>query len=332
MTIGSLLLRFAIAFTVLVAVELSYGARVRKSFIPERTFAAAAAEGDDCVLTLGDSRMVAGVSSELLASELRREQSARCHAGLAIGGGDIVAHYFALRRYLETGRRPKLVVLGTTLESMLEKDAPPETLIGNQAVVLGWSRPADVSLLYPGFPAERFDHGFRFLAMRPLATTAYGSLAWARVQALQDGIVGKADGRANQFGLVADMQALARSLKKDVEERISGFPERVSLHPALPRLFSLAAARGVPTLLVELPMPSSYRAALERADRAPRLRAAARELVTRSGGTMVDLGHPIWLVDEFFDDGLHLGSDGRELFTRDLGREATRALGQKPGR
>jgi hypothetical protein len=203
-------------------------------------------------------------------------------------------------------------------------------MIGNQAVLLGWSHASDVTLLYPGFPCEHFDHGFRFLTQRSLATTAFGSLAWARVQSLQDRLVGKPSGTLNQFGLVDDMEALARALTNDVNDRIERYPERIALHPALLELVRLAHERRVPVLLVEVPMPSAYRAALGRATRAPRLREALTDLVVSRGGSSVNLGHPPWIDDTLFDDGLHLGRAGAELFTKDLSARVAGVLGSRP--
>jgi len=320
-----LLLAVLTAVALLALVEVAFRERVKSSYIPERTLASAIAAGDGCVVTLGDSRMVAGVRIPAFGRELARAGTARCHAQLAIGGAHVVAHYLALRRYLAAGRKPKLIVLGITLESALSRELPPDGMIGNQAVALGWSEASDVTLIYPGFPARDFDSGLRFLMKRPFSLTAFGSLAWLRVQAMQDRLVGNERGPTNQFGAVADMQALARSLTRDVSDRIEGFPERVPLHPAFRALVDLAFTHGVPLLLVELPMPAAFRRALTASDRAPALRAELVALIERRGGRHVDLGEPAWLLETHFADGLHLGPEGAERFTAELAAVSGRA-------
>jgi hypothetical protein len=109
-----------------------------------------------------------------------------------------------------------------------------------------------------------------------------------------------------------------------VAERIRGFPERSPFHPAFLGFLDLARERRVPVLVVEMPMPTVYRAALARAGRAPTVRAALVREVERRGGRVVDLGHPAWLEDSAFDDPLHLGAAGAERFTRDVA-DAVRA-------
>jgi hypothetical protein len=44
----------------------------------------------------------------------------------------------------------------------------------------------------------------------------------------------------------------------------------------------------------------------------------------------VNLGHPPWIDDTLFDDGLHLGRAGAELFTKDLSARVAGVLGSRP--
>jgi hypothetical protein len=314
--------------SVLLAVEVGFRSRVVGRFLPEQTFRHAVAAGDDCVATFGDSRMVAGVVSSELTRELDRLGRPSCHASLAIGGTEIVAHFLTLRRYLEEAeRKPRLIVLGITLEATLEKQLPPDDLIGNEAVVLGWSRPADVTLVYSDFPRKHFDDGFRFLTQRAVSTTAYGSLIWNKARAFQDRLVqsGHAETR-NRFGAVRDMDELAASFRHDLTERLSAYPDRVSMHPAFTAFITAAIQRRVPVLLVELPMPSAYARALSGIPTAERLRSELKRLTSGSPSGFVDLARPAWLDDAAFEDQLHLGRDGALAFSRDLAHAIARTL------
>jgi hypothetical protein len=328
-----LLLALLACSVVLLGVEYAVRSRVAGRFLPEQAFQSAVGAGDGCVATFGDSRMVAGVVSNELTQELGRHGTPSCHAALAIGGTDIVAQFLTLRRYLEdAGRRPRLIVLGTTLEATLEKYLSPDDLIGNEALVLGWSRPSDVSLIYSDFPRRHFDEGFRFLTSRALGTTAYGSLIWSKVGRAQDRLVhqGPAEAR-NQFGGLEDMSELAAAFQRNLSERLNAYPERLSVHPALAGFITSARSHGVPILLVELPMSSGYARTLATLPNANRLRLELKRL-TGSASGYADLSRPAWLSDAAFDDALHLGRDGAVWFSRDLATTIARTLrGEREG-
>ncbi len=328
MASSKLWIRVLTALLALAVVDVSYGRRVRKTFIPERSLVAAVAAGQGCVATFGDSRMVAGLVSEVLLERLQRDDPAACHAQLAIGAGDIAAHHVALRRYLvEYARRPRLLLLGVTLDSILARPEPPERLIGNQVVVLGWSEPGDVALLYPGFPWHHFDDGFRFLVQRSRPLLSYGSLTWAHVQRFQDRLIGKpASSERNRFGLVADMRALAEGMRTEMAQQLGGFPDRVPFHPAFLAWLALAKEHGVESLVVELPMPADYRNAQNQAPNAGVVRAAMCREVERHGGRCANSAAPSWIDDRFFADDLHLDAQGAKLFSRDVAEVTARVL------
>jgi hypothetical protein len=310
-----------IAFgSVLLAFELGFRSRIAGRFLPEQTFRAAVAAGDGCVATFGDSRMVAGVVPSELTGELARRGHPSCHAALAIGGTELVAHFLTLRRYLEQAeRKPRLIVLGLTLEATLEKHLPPDDLVGNEAVVLGWSSATDVTLVYPGFPFRHFDDGFRFLTNRAVSTTAYGSLIWNKTRALQDRLVQSGHAQArNRFGVIRDMDELAASFRQDLSARLSAYPERTSLHPAFTAFIAAARHRRVPVLIIELPMPSSYARTLAGIPAAERLRSELKRLSSDDRSAYVNLARPAWLDDGAFEDQLHLRREAAFSFSRDL--------------
>lgn len=322
-----LLLALLACGIVLLSVEFAVRSRVAGRFLPEQTFQTAVAVGDACVATFGDSRMVAGVVSREFTRELARLGKPSCHAALAIGGAEIVAQYLTLRRYLEQAqRKPRLIVLGITLEATLDKHLPPDDLVGNEALVLGWSRPSDVMLIYPDFPRGHFDDGFRFLTSRAFATTAYGSLLWSKVRNAQDRLVqhGPAEVR-NRFGGVEDMAELAVNFRQNLSERVNAFPERIAVHAAFVAFTASARDHGVPVLVVEVPMPSVYASTLATLPNANPLRSELKRLTGSESG-YADLSRPVWLSDAAFDDPLHLGRDAATIFSRDLASAVARKL------
>jgi hypothetical protein len=309
-----------IVLAVLALAEVSFRAYVPARYIPERTLRAALEAGDRCVVTLGDSRMVAGVNAAVVKSGLEQRGRPSCLAELAIGGGSIHVQYLAFRRYLEAAPAPRLLVLGVSVDSLLapERPADPESMIGNEALALGWSQVEDVWLLYPGFPARHFDPGMRFLFHRSTYLTSYGSLLWAKTRALQDRLVGSGRSPQNRFGLVSDMETLADELRDKAARRLSDFPSRASLHPAFRELLRRAHAHRVKVLVVEVPMPPAHRASLHESGKLELVRAAIREMVRASGGTYDDLGSSPWAEDRFFSDSLHLDGNGALRFSADL--------------
>jgi hypothetical protein len=321
MTLRDLVVRFLCLSAVLAVAELALEHHVQGHYLPETIFETAVAAGDRCVLTIGDSRMVAGTSGGVLRRELERAGSARCVAELAIGGTSTAAHYFAARRYLEqAGRKPRVLVVGTGLATLLAEDhvPDPETFIGNEALVLGWSKVGDVKLFYPGFPFEDFDPGFRFLAGRSSALTAYASLGWARVQAIQNRLVDATAPKRNRFGLLTSMDELAASMRRAVVERLPEFPEKRGVDPWFLRLVELARAHRVPLVVVEVPMPSAYRSALSASPHRERVRDGIRRLVGEAGETYLTPIDSSWVDDRYFDDGVHLGAEGAARFSAEL--------------
>src|SRR5262249_17486541 len=135
-------------------------------------------------------------------------------ADLSLGGVDIDGQAVAVRRFFERGGSAKLVVLGTVPESLTSQPVDPDGWIGNEAVVLWWSRLSDISL---HFPRERIrldpvtlDRMFRFVAYRTTSLSSLRSLLWYRAQNLQDAALRRRPStHPTSFGEDVDMRTLA---------------------------------------------------------------------------------------------------------------------------
>ncbi len=125
----------------LVALDVAFARYARRHLIPEVTLHDAEAAGDDCMLVLGDSRMVYGVDVQTLADSLRTEGRETCVAQLAIRAMWVSGQAIALRRYLSDGRVPRVIVLGADALSVLPPAEPidPNELVSNRPQELAWS-------------------------------------------------------------------------------------------------------------------------------------------------------------------------------------------------
>jgi hypothetical protein len=298
-----------------------------RHFIPEARLEAALAKGPGCVVVAGDSRMVAGFDRGELEQALAEKSPAPCLATMAIGALRIQGMQVALREYVERGGRPQLIALGAAEETLLGTAEPldPAAFIGNEAILLAWSHASDVLAFFPGFPFEnvhRFDQGLRFLLARSTAFGTYLSLAWQRIQAFQDRLTGRPLA-VNAFGALADMEASGRRMEAAAPpllESALSRPEPERLDPAFGAILALTRAVNARLVVVELPMPASYRQHVTNAPAGTRYLTWLDAYLRTQGATWVNLTHPPWLSPEHFADFVHLNAEGARLFSRDLGR------------
>jgi hypothetical protein len=320
----SLLFSVAIFVAALAAVDAAYARYVRAHFIPERRFRDAVARGDGCVLTLGDSRMAAGVVPGSVERGLEERGVHECVATLALGAVDVQGAYLALRRYADAPRTPSLVVLGvgTTLP---RATVDPSEMIGNGSVLLGWSRSSDVSALYPGFPFHELDRGLRFSIERTNALSSYASLAWIGVQAWQGRVAGEKPGGArNEFGLLADMGKLGDGFMvsdRDLQREWDGHFRNDAWFE---RIRASAHALGAKLAVVLVPMRKLYRDGVASTPEGRRYLAWLEADLARSGDVLLDMRD--LAADEDFGDGLHMSGPVRDTFSVALGREVAASV------
>ena len=302
-------------------------------FIPQQQMETAVAAGDDCVLFLGDSRMVAALDSEALHRTLKSGGPDACHVELAIGATEISGMYLTARHYLSSGRHPRLAVIGKVGDSLLGPAKPlrPEEMVGNNAIHLTWSSPSDALLEVPGFPAASIaalDDGFRFLAARTSALGRYQSLVSARIQRLQAALVSASGGAQNRFGALGDMALLEGRLRARAPARLAeaiGGPSSARYGAWFTRLAELLRSRRIPMLVVELPMHDVYRRAVIESPQAEAYHSWLAGELTLHGDSFLDLSRADWVNDELFDDELHLGRKGAALVSTEIARRLAQA-------
>jgi hypothetical protein len=297
-------------------------------FVPEARMQEALARGPDCIVFAGDSRMVAGFDENELRAGLAEHGGTGCVATIAIGALRIQGIAVAIREYQRRGGRPRAIVLGASEATLLRSETPadPGEFIGNEAILLSWSRASDVERLYPGFPWENvraFDQGLRFHFARSTALGTYLSLAWQKVQAAQDRLTGQVRA-TNAFGAVSDMEASGRQMQAAAGSLLAGAllrPEPERLDPAFHEIEALARAQQAKLVVVELPMPESYRRSVSDTADGRRYQSWVTRHLSERDAAFIERPHPETLRPEHFADFVHLNGAGARQFSRELGRE-----------
>src|SRR6188768_1458224 len=125
-------------------IDFGYGRYATHHFVPNMTLQKAEAAGTRCLVTLGDSRMSAGIDAPSLTTALRAGAIESCVAPLAIGALSISGQAMALRRLMHDLGVPRWVVLGASAGTLLEENSPdPSAFFGNRAAELAWSDSSD---------------------------------------------------------------------------------------------------------------------------------------------------------------------------------------------
>jgi hypothetical protein len=308
-------------------VALSRYAQVH--FGPNRLLRAAVATGDRCVLTIGDSRMEAGVDPESLIEALDRDGRATCVASLGIGAVGLEGQSLALRRYLSAPRHPLVVVLGVGL--LLPGDSvDPSQMVGNAALELAWSNAADVATFFPGFPLRDFDPGVRFSIERTNAMQSYASLIWAKVQGVQTWLTSGQDGvgPSNKFGLLDDMNKLAETFARDAGARLERWQGDWRESSWFEYVDQTVRQRGAKLVVVHVPMNSAYRRRVNDTQLWGSYSAWLAKDLAKRGDAFVDLSASV--DDARFGDGVHVDRDGAALFSRALGQAVRSAVAPPP--
>jgi hypothetical protein len=289
----------------------------RAHFVPNQVLRAALAAGDGCVLTIGDSRIAAGIDPVALESAVSVGGAHACVAPLGIGAVGIEGQTLALRAYLSAPRSPRVVVLGAG--PLLPVDPiDPSDMVGNGAEELAWSRAGDVRAFYPAFPISDLDRGLRFSIARATAFQSYSSLVWAKVQGAQNAMLGAPSrGPANRFGLIEDMQALADTFTRGASRQLERWAGNWQEGAWFERIRALVHAKGATLVVVHVPVRESYRRAVNDTLLWKSYEAWLRRELAAGGDEYVDLSAS--LADALLEDGVHANAEGARIFSETLG-------------
>ncbi|MFO0953282.1 MAG: SGNH/GDSL hydrolase family protein [Isosphaeraceae bacterium] len=339
-----LAIQAGVFLAILAAADVFLGFYAPGHFVPEQKLAAAVVLPGEVrpLVVTGDSRMVAAADFRVLEEGLKQKGVTRPLADLTLGAVDCTGQAVTYRAYRAKAPAPAAVVMGVSGDSLLDPTEPlePDLLVGNQAVVMVLSRPGDLLVHYPGFPLADLDRGLRFGLGRLTAMGVYRSLLWMKVRVIQDRIAGRAggDNQVNEFGLVGDMANFAATLRARADERLRAarLPDGKGwrFNPWFERFRASLREDRVPLVLVELPMPSSYRENVTRAPGGRALQEWIKQQAEAEGGTYLDLsdGPALGLTDDDFPDRLHMTHRAAELVSTRLAEELGRFLARKnPG-
>jgi hypothetical protein len=321
----------------LLGLERFFASYAPRHFIPESRLGQALRSPAGCVVVAGDSRMVAGYDKASLTSALRARGRDDCVATIAVGALPVSGLAVAVREYLERGGKPGVLVLGATEDTLLRRpSSDPSEFVGNESVLLSWSRWDDVGRHYPDFPfgnPRAFDQGFRFLVLRSSGLGRYVSLAWQKVQGFQDRMTGQA-GESNVFGALSDMEARGRAMKQTAHQGLARAlerPEDERLDPWFYAIEEMVNARGARLVVVELPMPAYYSQAITHSAEGRRYRAWLATHLEQRGNAFADLTSLSGLGPEHFADFLHLNAAGARRFSSELGQQLSVISGERTG-
>ncbi len=309
------------AVALLGALNLAYGRYARNHFVPNMTLRRAEAAGRGCLVTLGDSRMAAGIDASALHDALRSRGVDICVAPLAVGALPISGQAMAVRRLVRDGGKPAWVVLGASTGTLLDEDSPdPSALSGNRAAELAWSEPSDLDRYYPGFPFANLDRGARFAFARSNALSTYASVMWLKTQAVQDRLIGSGQKVAsNRFGMLSDMEALVAIFRTDALKKLAASNAHYRLDRWFELLRDVSHQAGAHLLVIEVPMRTTYRAEVVDSVVGRRYRRWLQGALARSGDLFLDMSAPESVTDQDLSDGIHLNEAGAKAFSAELG-------------
>jgi hypothetical protein len=314
--ISAVVMLFALA-----ALDSGLSVYAKKHLVFEVTLRRATASRAKNVVILGDSRMVQGVDPEVMNDLLGRAGRREKVAFLPIGAVDLPGQALALRQFFRADAEASLVVLGfssTLLVPSREPHRDPDDMVGNLAVELSWSDAGDVRTFFPGFPFRHPDAGIRFLLSRGSALGTCRSLAWFRASSLRDKLVGRKKRPMNQFGAIEDMKLLVDSFATTSLDALSSWCPGQKQATWFQQIAESAKAHGASLLVVDIPMPRRYRDQIASHSRFNSYTAALKEQLRWDNISYANFSVLEAVSAEDFPDGIHLGSDGRDRFTRVL--------------
>jgi hypothetical protein len=329
------LVAVALSSVLLVVADAALGMFAEHHFLPARKLQESLSSGAVDALIVGDSRMVAALDVGEFEQGWRECAGTTPRvADLSLGGVDIAGQAIAFREFLERGGSTKLVVLGVVPESLASEPTDPDAWIGNEAVVLWWSRASDAHVYFRSSSSDlnprTLDALFRFLVYRTSSLGSLRSLLWARAQGFQDTLLGQnLEVAENRFGRESDMRALGKRFIERALQTSRSDSASWRLSPWSCQLRRQADLHRAQLMVVELPMPSAYAPV-----RGSRLGKALRKgLPSDFCGRPVewlDLSSPSGLTDERFSDGLHLDHRGAALVSKHIGCRASVILTANP--
>jgi hypothetical protein len=275
------------------------------------------------VLCLGDSLVAQGVIPAVLEERLGRPTY-----NLGLGGGQFPAHYFFLRRALESGAKPSAVVIDV-LPSQLKVgggDRIPlwaNTLEAREIFEMAWvSRDPDFvgSVLL----AKHFTSIQSRLEIRQTILDGLGGSSRSN---RETNLAGKRNLRLNQGALILQPYG---HFQIDPRHHRWVYPTVLAVNRLngeyMERFFELAESRNIAVFWLLTPVCPAIQAQGEQAGTFEAHARFVREVQRRHPSiTVVDARRSAY-PETSFDDSIHLTHPGAAIFTADLADAMARTL------
>lgn len=302
-----LLRQLGVFVVVLLLADAAVRSYAHRHFLTPLKLERAIAAGDRCLVFSGGSDLQSALDVPLIAAAWHGARPA-CFADLSLGGTTPDVRFMALRRYLETPRRPSSLVVGFKGHDIAdERELNPGHYFGNDASVFEWGRFSDLATYYPELSVTALDNTVRFGLLRLTAIGAHRQAAWIKLDMLEQSLGLVPRKTLNALGNVEafrelEMESRSAALARRGQSRGAEF----RLGTWSRRLVELAAAAGAQVSFVRLPGTSA-------AERAYFVDAAHERsfddmmgrLARVHGGDYVNLAHAAWMNDALLVDGLH---------------------------
>ena len=265
-------------------------------------------------LMLGNSMAAAGFDSAAFAAAWPQDQRPSVLNG-GLGSSGPLQHLLIGRRALARHGELRTIVYGF-FDFMLTAPAamPLGEILGNHAMV--FNTEPDVAARH------LFDNGFdraMFHAARRVPMFAERGTLWARVERWRRGLssIGMPAKAETRFGRVEDFENLSAASPEEFHRLAArAAAEWRGLTPPVSELISLARARNIRAVFVQMPMRAPYRA---RSYDAPAWRSYMGRLDAELRAHGAEVIHAAdWMPDDQFIDIVHLSDEGARRFSARL--------------
>ncbi len=268
------------------------------------------------MLFLGNSLMKSGLDTDAFEAAWPPPGPPPRAFNAGFGSSYPVEHYLlAHQAYLHHEPIPCLVYGFFDLQLTDPERHAWKDLVANQAMVYSTEPSVAASLFEPGSTLEKWR--FHIIGAAPMLRDH--SQLWKYVEILRRRLqeIGMAKATVNQFGRVADFEAVSQPRQPEFDEACERVVERSApFMSAVQALLELARAEHSRVVVVEMPMTSTHRDACYATAAWRRYRAYLRQRLRSAGASYVLASD--WIPDAGFSDGLHLTEDGAKRFSTRL--------------
>ena len=272
------------------------------------------------VLLIGNSLLDARINARVFEVISRSYGVDLIPLNAALGASQPADQYLLFREFVSK-RTPTAVVIGF-FDFQLTHDQPTtvEDLIGNRAVAFDHRiRATDAEFIYQLSSLDRI----KYLAFRMSPVLSYRANAWKYVEMLRRRLHTfglPSDSRSNEFGRVADLDAIEYGSVRKFDEDASAFAKAPArFNEANQRMIDQTRSLGARPVLLLMPISPFHRRLFYSRESWDRYLRAVRGLASGRGATVQDGSD--WFPDEDdFVDHLHLSASRTDRLSAQISR------------